>query len=85
MLETVRCDNRNCPAYRKPVLWTAVFLRRNRNCQVCGYPMVDGARSNDDFKNGRKKIVRKHGFRAGITREKRSSSKRSRKRIRGKA
>jgi hypothetical protein len=89
MLETLHCDNRNCPAYRKPVRWTAVFLSRNRNCKVCGYPMVDGTRSNDDFKNGRKKIGRKPGFRggsrSGIIREKRSSTKLSRKRIRGKA
>jgi hypothetical protein len=89
MLETVHCDNSKCPAYRKPVSYTIVFIRGARDCEICGNAMVDGTRSNDDFKNGRKKIGRKLIFRGGsrsrVIRGKRYSSKPRRKRILGKA
>jgi len=60
MLETVHCDDPKCSAYKTPVSITSVLLRRSRACCVCGQPMVDGARSNDnDFKSGRKHVIGK--------------------------
>lgn len=60
MLETVYCADPKCAAYEKHVRYTFVLVRRSRACEVCGQAMVDGARSNDDdFKNGRKRVVGK--------------------------
>jgi hypothetical protein len=56
MVITIHCANPRCKAYRKPVKYTFVYLRRSKECVVCGSLMVDGERSNDDFKNGRKRF-----------------------------
>jgi hypothetical protein len=58
MVITVYCDDPKCAAYKKHVKFTFVYLH-GRACAVCGKLMVDGERSNDDFKNGRKRVVGK--------------------------
>jgi hypothetical protein len=58
MVTTVYCDDPKCAAYKKNVKFTFVFLH-GRACATCGKLMVDGERSNDDFKNGRKRVVGK--------------------------
>ncbi len=57
MVITVYCDDPKCAAYKKHVKFTFVYLR-GRACAVCGKPMVDGERSNDDFKSGRKRAIK---------------------------
>ncbi len=57
MVITVYCDDPKCDAYKKQVKFTFVYLR-GRACAVCGKPMVDGERSNDNFKNGRKRVAK---------------------------
>jgi hypothetical protein len=64
MVITIYCANPGCEAYKKPVKYTFVYLRRSKACVVCGSPMVDGERSNDDFKNGTKAVTSL----AGLTR-----------------
>lgn len=59
MLETVYCANRYCTAFKKPIKYAVRLLAHITDCAVCGAPMVDGERSNDDFKNGRKKVGKK--------------------------
>jgi hypothetical protein len=59
MVITVHCADPKCEAYKKPVKYAFVFLRHSKACVVCGSPMVDGERSNDDFKNGRKRVGRR--------------------------
>jgi hypothetical protein len=56
MVTTVYCDDPKCPAYKKHVKFTFVLLH-GRACAACGKLMMDGERSNDDFKNGRKRVV----------------------------
>jgi hypothetical protein len=81
MVMTVHCANRRCEAYKKPVKYTFVYLRRSKDCVVCGSVMVDGERSNDDFKNGRKRVGRRRVGKALVVRghSKQSGSKKKRK------
>jgi len=66
---------------KKPVKYTFVYLRRSKACVVCGSLMEDGERSNDDFKNGRKRVGRRRLGKALIVRGhfKQTSSKKKRK------
>lgn len=59
MVITLYCADPKCTAYKKPVKYTFVYMRRTKACPVCGSPMADGARLNDDFKSGRKRVVGK--------------------------
>ncbi|MGC2449435.1 MAG: hypothetical protein WA477_17430 [Candidatus Sulfotelmatobacter sp.] len=68
MVITIHCANRGCDAYKKPVKYTFVYLRRSKACVVCGSLMVDGERSNDDFKNGRKRVGRRRVGKALVVR-----------------
>jgi hypothetical protein len=82
MVITIHCANPRCDAYKKPVKYTFVYLRRSKACVVCGSPMVDGERSNDDFKNGRKRVgkalvVRSH-YKQTSSKKKRKSPARKR-------
>jgi hypothetical protein len=82
MVITIYCANPGCEAYKKPVEYTFVYLRRSKACVVCGSPMVDGERSNDDFKNGRKRVgkalvVRGH-YKQTVSKNKRKSPARKR-------
>jgi hypothetical protein len=81
MVVTVHCANRRCESYKKPVKYTFVYLRRSKACVVCGSLMVDGERSNDGFKNGRKRVGRKRLGRTLVVRGdyRRASSKKKRK------
>ncbi len=81
MVITIHCANPRCEAYKKPVKYTFVYLRRSRACVVCGSLMVDGERSNDDFKNGRKRVGRKRLGKALVVRGdyQQTSSKKKRK------
>jgi hypothetical protein len=81
MVITIHCANPRCAAYKKPVKYTIVYLRRSKKCVVCGSLMVDGERSNDDFKNGRKRVGRKRLGKALVVRGdyQQTSSKKKRK------
>jgi hypothetical protein len=68
MVITIHCANPRCESYKKPVKYTFVYLRRSKACVVCGSPMVDGERSNDDFKNGRKRVARRRVGKALVVR-----------------
>lgn len=69
MIMTIHCANPGCEAYKKPVKYTFVYLRRSRACVVCGSLMEDGERSNDDFKNGRKRVGRRRVGKAVVVRD----------------
>jgi len=81
MVITIHCANPRCGAYKKPVKYTFVYLRRSRACVLCGSLMVDGERSNEDFKNGRKRVGRKRVGKAIVVRGdyRQTSSKKKRK------
>lgn len=42
MVITIHCTNPRCEAYKKPVKYTFVYLRRSKACAVCGSLMEDG-------------------------------------------
>ncbi len=81
MVITIHCALRACEAYKKPVKYTFVYMCRSKACEVCGSLMVVGERSNDDFKNGRKRVGRKRVRKALVVRghHKRTSSAKNRK------
>jgi len=81
MVITIHCANRICKAYKKPVRYTFVYPRRSKACVLCGGLMVDGERSNEDFKNGRKRVGRSRVGKALVVRGhyKQTSSKKKRK------